>query len=129
MSDKFSIDNLRDAVDDLATIPFFPKESRASVQREMAKMCPSYKALRFVVDTAQARCTQWPGMAELRGLLCSRFDAADGIDQPHCSIQGFTAEEAEARFLEGIKPQRKLSAESKEMIRQLGAGLKAIGGK
>jgi hypothetical protein len=106
MSDKFSIDNLRDAVDDLATIPFFPRESRSSVQRELAKMCPSYKALRFVVDAAQARCTQWPGMAELRGLLCSRYDADDGIDQPCCSIPGFTAEDAEARFLEGIKPQR-----------------------
>lgn len=94
-----SKNDLERACDDLAMLPFFPVEARASVMHLLAKMCPSKKALQWLVTEAVNRCPKWPGPAELRGLLCSRYDAADGVDQPHCSIPGHTAAECEARYI------------------------------
>lgn len=115
---KLTPDDLEDAVNDLGMIPFFPRESRASVMRELAKMMPNLPALRWTVETAVAHCRQWPGMAEIRGLLCSRFSPADRIDQPYCTIPGFTAEENEAKYLEQHEEikQRELSGSAKQFL-------------
>jgi hypothetical protein len=126
-SGKFTIDDLEIAVGDLSTIPFFPSDerARASVMEQLRRMCPHIEGLRFIVDTAMARCKQWPGMSELRGLLCTRYNAADGIDEPNCSIPGFTAEEAEAKFLaahESVKAQSQLPVPELAVVRQIAAG-------
>lgn len=125
--EKFTLDDLEAAVNDLESIPFFPRESRATVITHLRKMCPHKRALRWLVDTAVTNCRQWPGIAEIRGLLCSRFDAADGIDQPNCSIPGFSAEDAEARYLarhDELKQiaNKPMSREASQMIKQLTAG-------
>lgn len=122
---KFTVDDLETACGELGTIPFFPAAERAFVMNMLRKMCPHYEALRFVVDTAVARCKQWPGMSELRGLLCSRYDALDGIDEPSCSIPGFSPEESEAKFLAQhgtIKSAEQLPVPEMGTIRQIAAG-------
>jgi len=126
MEEKFTLRDLEVACDDLATIPYFPRESRASIIVQLQHMCPHLRALKWLVETATAHCKQWPGLSDLRGLLCSRFDAADGIDEPACSIPGFTVEENEARYLarhEELKhlSNQKMRPESKESMRQIAA--------
>jgi hypothetical protein len=124
-SRKFTVDDLEIACGELATIPYFPSAERAFVMNLLRKMCPHHDALRFVVDTAVARCKQWPGMSELRGLLCTRYDAADGMDEPNCSIPGFTAEESKAKYLathNSIKTQSQLPVPEMGAIRQIAAG-------
>lgn len=129
--EKFTLDDLNIACDDLATIPYFPTSSRASVIVQLGRMCPHKRALEWLTSTAVARCKQWPGMSELRGLLCSRFDAADGLDEPTCSIPGFSAEEQEARFLERHEEIKQLAnkpvaPESRELVRRLLASAKVM---
>lgn len=124
--EKFTLNDLEVACDDLATIPYFPRESRASIIVQLQRMCPHLRALEWLVQTATAHCKQWPGLSDLRGLLCSRFDAADGIDEPTCSIPGFTVEENEARYLvrhEELKQfsKHKMRPESKEILKQIAA--------
>jgi hypothetical protein len=67
-------------------------------------------------------------MAELRGLLCTRYDAADGIDQPYCTIPGFTPAEQEARYLEQRHEEvKRLSAsEDRAAIASLMRSLPAV---
>jgi len=129
LEEKFSQDDLGQACDDLGTIPYFPRESRSSVIFQLAKMCPHRRSLKWLVETALARCKGWPGMSELRGLLCTRFDAADGIDEPNCSIPGFTAEEAEMRHIEEHDNRKRgeLSGEAVAMIQEAAKRMKRLG--
>lgn len=113
-------EDLKRAVDDLATIPYFPAESRASVMDFLAKICPHYEALRWLVDTALNRVTKWPALAEIRGLLCTKYDARDGIDAP-CNLPGYSAEEAMNRHLEKHE-QLKAGSWEADRLTQLGLG-------
>lgn len=67
--------------------------------RELAAMCPSREALKWLTAEAMAHVTPWPGMAELRGLLCTRYDAADGKDA-YCSLPGYSPGDQEAKYIE-----------------------------
>jgi hypothetical protein len=64
----------------LASIPFFPSEAevRASIQLELAEMCPDRNALLWLIDRGLVELTAWRGMAGLREILARRFKAADG---------------------------------------------------
>ena len=129
VEEKITKKDLEDAVNDLATIPFFPERGSSSIYSELAKMCPHKRALSWLIDTAKARCRTWPGLAELRGLLCTRFDAADGIDEPNCSIPGFTVEEAEMRHIEEHDNRKRgeLSGEAAAMIQEVAKRKKRLG--
>jgi hypothetical protein len=113
-NDKFDALDLERACDDLATIPYFPVESRTSVMTGLREMCPHRTALRWLTAEAKNHVNKWPGIAELRGLLCTRYDPADGIDH-WCSLPGYTATDAEAKHCqltgksEGFEGQTGLS--------------------
>jgi hypothetical protein len=98
MQDEITITkaDLERACDDLAMLEFFPHNSRASVMVFLGKLCAGKGHLRWLVDELVNHVGKWPGPAEVRGLLCSRFDPADGVDQ-WCSLPGYTAEEAAAK--------------------------------
>ena len=125
---KFTDTELDDAVDDLETIPFFRDSMRASVKRELMNIAPHYRALRWLVDTAKHKCKEWPGMSELRGLLCTRFDPADGIDEPMCSISGYSPYEQEQKYLDRVAEIKHapLADSSREFLKQLTSGVKGI---
>lgn len=116
-----SKEDLERACDDLAMLPFFPVEARASVMHLLAKICPSKKALVWVVAEASNHWQKWHGSAELRGLLCTRFDAADGVEG-HCSVPGYTAADAEARYL-AQHEQLKAGGWEAERLEQLAPGV------
>lgn len=127
--EKFTIDDLEIACNDLSMLAFFPHEARASVMTLLRTMCPHRRALKWLVAETVNHVGKWPGPAELRGLLCTRFDAADGIDH-WCTLPGYTAEEQEAKHLERhaqlTGAEGYIAEESNQLVRQLAKGLKRI---
>ena len=96
--EKFSQRDLDQALDDLAMLRYFPSDTRASVMHLLAKICPHREALEWLVGELVNHVGEWPGPAEVRGLLCTRYDAADGIDG-WCNLPGYRAEDYESRHL------------------------------
>ena len=130
--EKFSHRDLEQACDDFAMLAYWPAEARASVMRLLAQMCPHREALRWLVAEVVNHVGKWPGSAELRGILCSRYEPADGIDQ-WSELAGYRAEDGEARYLAAHEAQKAiersgaLADESRAMIRQLAAAKKMPG--
>lgn len=98
--EKFNQRDLDQALDDLAMLRYFPSDTRASVMHLLAKICPHREALEWLIGELVNHVGEWPGPAEVRGLLCSRYDAADGIDG-WCNLPGYRAEDSEAHYLAG----------------------------
>jgi hypothetical protein len=119
-SDSISTQDLEDAVNDLSMMPYFPTESRAAVMSFLLRICPHRTALQWLVSEAVNRVPKWPGPAELRGLLCTRYDAADGVDG-YCSLPGYSAAEMEAKAIERHE-QLKAGGWEAERLAQLAAG-------
>jgi hypothetical protein len=110
-----AVEDLEEARVSLAMIPFFPAEPavQSRVMVELARMCPHRRALQWVVATALAKCKTWPGVGELRGILCVRFAPADGVPA-ECSLPGLTASDGEARYVAQVSArpeQKRLSGE------------------
>lgn len=89
------------AVEELAAIPFFPKESGAqfAIMRAMERFVRGPRELRWLIDTAVGKMREWKGVAELRGLYCTRFSPIDGIEED-CGIPGFTANDSESGYVQ-----------------------------
>jgi hypothetical protein len=127
--EPFTPIDIERACDDLGMLEFFPRESRLAAMAFLRTICPHRRALKWLVAELMNHVGKWPGPAEVRGLLCTRFDAADGIDQ-WCSLPGYTAEEQEAKHLERHKQLTQaegyVGEESRDMVRQLKRALKAL---
>ena len=97
--EKFSAKELDHAINRLRLMKFFPPDAaaHAALAELLAKICPHREALEWLVSTLQNHIAEWPGAHEVRGLLCTRYDAADGVDA-WCSLPGFTAGDAEERY-------------------------------
>jgi hypothetical protein len=116
-------EELATACDFLATIPYFPNESRAAVMSALRDMAPTPEALNWTVKQAVAHWDKWEGLKELRGILCSRFDAADGIDAWSSHPQ-FSAEAGEQKSIEKhnqlrASEHKALAPEAAQMLRQI----------
>jgi hypothetical protein len=85
------------AVSRMAILKYFPSETppRAEIAKLLIRMVDNDKHLAWLIDTIVSRLNEWPGPNELRGVFCTRFKPADGIEA-NCSIAGFTAEDGEA---------------------------------
>lgn len=96
--DKFSRNDLTNAIDELSICEFFPREpgAQAAVMKLLAKMCPHREALRWLVDQFVNRIGKWHGPAELRAVLATRYRPADGIEA-FSTLPGFTPEDSEAK--------------------------------
>jgi hypothetical protein len=97
--EPFTLEDLEQACDDLELLKYPKTMQRAAIMRLFRNMVPHKRALRWLVGELVNQVGEWPGSAEVRGLLCTRFDPADGIDRPYCNIAGYTAEEAETKHI------------------------------
>lgn len=90
MSHKFDEHDLDLAIDSMRMLRYFPTDpgAHAAIKELLAKMVPSHEALCWLIDTVIENCTEWPGPADLRGLLCTHYAPQDGIDRS-CSLVGF----------------------------------------
>lgn len=117
-------------------LEYFPRDSRAAIMHLMAAMCPHREALRWLISEMVNHVGKWPGPADFRGLLCTRYEPADGIDQ-WCSLPGYRPFDSESKCLaehEQRKIQEKvggyvLDEESRELVKKLNRGVKQIGAK
>jgi hypothetical protein len=114
----FTEQDLIEAVDDLSTMPYFPAEARGAVLTMLRKMCPTRTALKWLIAEAVNHVDRWPGMAELRGILCTRHTPADGIDQ-WSSLPGYRAKDAEAKHYEHHEQLKsgELCDEARQLLR------------
>jgi hypothetical protein len=108
---------------------FWKEAMRAPVRALLGRICPHRAALYWLVCEIVNHINEWPGPAELRGLLCTRFDPEDGIDRP-CNLPGYSPDDQEAKYIvrhEQIKrAEPQLTGEAQQMIQQLSSGLKRI---
>lgn len=111
---KFNLDNVNASLEKWSMLRYWPSEprTRAEIGALLIRMVPHREALDWLTDQLLNRIGEWPGPAELRGILCQKFVPLDGI-QGYSSLPGFTAEDAEQRYLE------RQAQESETMLSQI----------
>ena len=90
-------EQLASAVEELAAIPYFPQGAGAKVAiaSQIAKFVGQANQLRWLIDSALNAMPEWKGIGELRGLHCTKFKPADGVEG-WCTLSGYTPEDSEA---------------------------------
>lgn len=98
---KFNLNDLEAALSALAMLKYWPSDpaTRAEIGGLLARMVPHREALQWLVRVMVDRIGEWPGPAELRALLCTRYRPADGIERD-CSIPGYRPQDYEAQAIE-----------------------------
>lgn len=98
---KFTRSDIEKALTRLRMMKFMPTDPgfQASLAELLAQICPHKEALEWLVSTLLSRVSEWPGAYEVRALLCTKYDAADGIDA-YCSLPGFRADDYESQYYE-----------------------------
>jgi hypothetical protein len=110
------------AVRAMSSIPFFPKEEYAqrAIMTEIAKFADRPEHVEWLEHAAIRSMREWRGVAELRGMYCTRFKPADGIDE-YCSVPGFSANDCEAAYIdERSKQTERKMLEWKRELKLLG---------
>lgn len=104
------------AIAGLATIPFFPSDpmARAYIARLLGVMCLHRKALEWLVDAMISIPGPWPGLAEMRGVYCSRWVPKDGRNAL-TSIGQYSPDASEMRALVVHVEQKLLAGESADV--------------
>jgi hypothetical protein len=107
---------LEAAVAQMTILRYFPAESiaRAMVMDLLSRLVGTAEQLNWLTRTLVDRVGEWHGPAELRGIFCTRFKPADGIEAD-CSVRGFTAGDSEMAHITAPAP-RYLPAPDDEAI-------------
>ncbi len=80
---QFNGDDLKRAVGTLRLMRFSPladADTASALMEELARMCPGLEALEWLTRRTLQLYTEWPGLRELRAVLCARFKPADRIE-------------------------------------------------
>lgn len=96
----------------MAALRFYPASDDAAVEimRALRRMVGTKAQLDWLVRTMIEEVGEWHGVAELRGVFCSRFAPADGIEG-ECQRTGrFTGAALEARAILPKADSRALGA-------------------
>lgn len=112
------------AVAELSILKFFPSDpaARTAIMRLLERMVPRGRVdcLEWLISTMVDRVGVWNGPVELRGVFCTRFKPADGVEATCTSTLGFTPEEMEMKAKVPELPQgearRLLVDVSKELV-------------
>lgn len=108
-----SIRDANTAVARLAVLTYYPQEpvARAEIARMLLKMVNTTEQLEWLVQTFVNHIGTWPGAKELRGVFCTQFKPADGIEESS-TLAGFTALDSESGYLEAISNSRRAELEA-----------------
>ena len=110
------------AVGRLGCLAFFPSDAaaRGQIMRILARMVGTVDQLQWLCGTMVDQVGTWHGPMELRGVFCSRFKPADGVEASCVLTPGFTAMDSEAQSYLAHEERKSLNAaESKRMLESL----------
>lgn len=91
--------HLAAAIAGMSILKYFPMdEIQHRVMAEfLRKLCGHAEGLHWLVTQLVNRVGEWPGPAQVRGIYCTRFKPADGVENLDCAVAGFTPEECSQR--------------------------------
>lgn len=103
------------AVERMSLLRFFPgsEGAQAEIMRLLERLVSTKPQLDWLVTTMIDRVGEWKGPTELRGVLCSRFTPADGIEMDCRDTFGFRPVDFEERSLLGHEQLKALPAAEK----------------
>lgn len=103
---------IADAVGELGALRYFPSDesARVSIMRLLQRMVATPEQLRWLVETMIDRVGEWKGPLELRGVFCSRWHPADGVEADCAETIGFRPQELEMRSLVEHEERKLLGA-------------------
>ena len=69
-------------VSSMSVLKFFPSEpgARAMIAQMLIRICGTEERAEWLVNRVLVLYDEWPGPMELRAVLCSKFQPADGIE-------------------------------------------------
>jgi hypothetical protein len=87
-----------DAMEALAVLQMFPAEkgARKQISKLLYRMVETEEQLDWLVGTMVDRVGVWHGPAELRGVYCTKYKPADGLEGICILSPGFTGADCEA---------------------------------
>ena len=98
---KITNEHLAAALVQLSMLKFFPQgQAQKAVALYLEKLCGTAERLMWLVGELVNHVDEWPGPAEVRGLFCSRFRPADGIEAD-CTLPGYAAADGEVKSQRG----------------------------
>lgn len=94
-----------DALERLQILAYFPASdgAREELAHMLVAMVDRKDRLDWLVSAMISQVGTWYGPVELRGVYCTRFQPADGIEANCISTAGFTALDIEAENNQGIR--------------------------
>lgn len=105
----------------LAILQFYPVDpaAREQIMLLLSRLATTKERLDWLVETMIHRVGVWRGPVEMRGVYCSRFRPADGVDGNCRETPGFTPEEIEAENTRGIPAAPELKRLDQKAIKGL----------
>jgi hypothetical protein len=118
---KITSEDLKKALARLSMLRYFPTDTMTfvAIGELLEQICGSRERLEWLVAQLVNRVGEWPGSAEVRGIFCTRFKPADGVEAD-CTLAGFTAADGELKSARKDPPAL-TAGEATKLI----AGLKA----
>lgn len=94
--------DIENALDRLAILQYWPSDpvARKGIGLLLERIVDRADKLEWLVETMINRVGTWHGPMELRGVYCTRFKPADGIEANCISSSGFTAVDSERSWYE-----------------------------
>ena len=94
---------IAEAVEQMAMLQYFPSDAsaRKGIMHLLAAIVDRAERLQWLVDAMVNHIGTWYGPVELRGVYCTRFRPADGIEAYCIQSAGFTAMDIEAENNQG----------------------------
>lgn len=95
--------HLAAALVQLSILKFFPMDElqHRAMTEYLRRLCGHAEGLAWLVAQLVNHVGEWPGSADVRGIYCTRFKPADGIENLNCRLSGFTPTDCETKEVQG----------------------------
>lgn len=105
----------------MAAIPFFPTDEYAqqAIMTEIGKFVDREDGLKWLFDAAMNTMRKWEGIPELRGLYCTRFKPADGVEAIS-TLPGYSPVDCENAHIEQGRQYAQLDQPRTGQLRRIG---------
>ena len=119
---KPTAEQIERTVATISATRYFPSDNhhvRAELLELLADMVGTGEQMDWMRRVFRDQITEWPGLAEVRAVFCTRFRPADGIEgKRYSTVAGFTAGDIETESITARK-QRYLPQPGDEPIGDL----------